>query len=152
MSGFRRQDLSSFKIPCEFSICFKLTILSLAAFLQCPSLIGCRVKMCFPCAYRIIRQLPGRAKDIPTHRVDRVLSFFSSRSNWVLSHHSHAGECVHSLACEGVRGGGPNYDEGTDTVVHYVNIYVLCAPTTGMPAVYAEIALFFACFKNVRNV
>ena len=102
MSGFRRQDLSSFKIPCEFSICFKLTILSSAAFLQCPSLIGCRVKMCFPCAYRIIRQLPGRAKDIPTHRVDRVLSFFSSRPIWdsplpytqasVVSVHSFAGE------------------------------------------------------------
>jgi hypothetical protein len=62
------------------------------------------------------------------HRVDRVLGFFSSRPNWDLPPiPSPAGEYVppfgsgggetHSLTGEGV--GGPNSDEGTDTVVLY---------------------------------
>ncbi len=59
------------------------------------------------------------------HRVDRVLIFFSSRPNRESPTLSTAGECVppsfgsggctHLLAGKGV--GGPNSDEGTDTVV-----------------------------------
>jgi hypothetical protein len=51
------------------------------------------------------------------------IGLFSSRPNWDSPNPSPAGECVppfgsggtHSLAGEGV--GGPNSDEGTDTVV-----------------------------------
>ncbi len=58
------------------------------------------------------------------HRVDRVLSFLFSCPNWDYPTPSHAGECVpspfgsggkHTRLREG--GGGPNSNEGTDTVV-----------------------------------
>jgi hypothetical protein len=57
-------------------------------------------------------------------RVDREISFFSSRPNWDSPNLSHAGECVLPLFGSGggrtrllERGwGSPNYDEGTDTV------------------------------------
>jgi len=63
----------------------------------------------------------GELRDAESHRVDRVLSFFSSRWNWDSPIPSPAGECAlplvlgggtHSLAREGV--GGPNSNEGTD--------------------------------------
>ncbi len=62
------------------------------------------------------------------HRVDRVLGFFSSRPNWDFTP-SPAGECAttpppllwfrreYTLACGRGSEGGPNSDEGTDTVV-----------------------------------
>jgi hypothetical protein len=61
-----------------------------------------------------------------SHRVDRVLRVLSSRWNWVSPTPSPACECVlpsygwggggsHPLGGEGV--GGPNSDEGTDTVL-----------------------------------
>jgi hypothetical protein len=62
------------------------------------------------------------------HRVDRVLGFFSSRPNW--AHHPltrrrvcpppFGSEGRDTLACEL---GGPNSDEGTDTVVLLVYMY-----------------------------
>jgi hypothetical protein len=62
--------------------------------------------------------------DSRRHRVDRVLSFFSSRPNWDSPNPSHAGECVPPLWFMGGGyytlawgRGGPNSDEGTDTVV-----------------------------------
>jgi hypothetical protein len=76
-----------------------------------------------------------RIVDKDSHRVDRVLSFFSSRPNWDSPTPSHAGECVysfllfgsgrrgmaHSLA--GEEGGGSLIsDEGTGTLV----LFVLC--------------------------
>jgi hypothetical protein len=59
------------------------------------------------------------------HRVYRVQGFFSSRPNWDFPTPSHAGECVPSSFDSGGdtlmygRGGegGPNFDEGTDTVL-----------------------------------
>jgi hypothetical protein len=65
----------------------------------------------------------------PIHRVDRVLGFFSSRSNWDSpSPHPQA-----SAPCLWFRGEGhnrlwesewgPNSDEGTDTVVLFICIY-----------------------------
>jgi hypothetical protein len=47
------------------------------------------------------------------HRVDRVLGFFSSRRNWDL-HPLFPGE---EHTCVIGELGGPNPDEGTDTVV-----------------------------------
>jgi hypothetical protein len=70
------------------------------------------------------------------HRVDRVLGIFSSRPNWDSpnpltrrrvgspSFGSGGGRGTHSLAGEGV--GGPNSDEGTDTVwCSWYTVYVL---------------------------
>ncbi len=63
------------------------------------------------------------------HRVDRVLSFFSSRPNWDSPTPSHAGEGGPPHFGSGGGGGGghtrlrergwgsPNQDEGTDTMV-----------------------------------
>ncbi len=62
-------------------------------------------------------------------RVDRVLSFFSSRRNWDPPTPSPAGESVPPPLWLGRGGGGgggeghtrlqdPNSDEGKDTVVH----------------------------------
>jgi hypothetical protein len=57
------------------------------------------------------------------HRVNRVLGFFSSRPNWDQSPHPPAsmspplvggGGGAHKLGGEG--SGGPNSDEGTDTI------------------------------------
>ncbi len=50
------------------------------------------------------------------HRVDRVLSFFSSRRNWDSPTPSPAGECAPPPLGKR-RWGGPNSDEGTYTVV-----------------------------------
>ncbi len=73
------------------------------------------------------------------HRVDRVLGFFSSRSNWYTHPTpSPADECFSpppppfgsggdTLACGWGRG-GPNSGKGTETVVGTLGIYVLCAP------------------------
>jgi hypothetical protein len=62
------------------------------------------------------------------HRVYRAPGFLSSRPNWIPLTTSTASECyppsfgskgeTHSLAGEGV-GGGPNSNEGTDTLVYY---------------------------------
>jgi hypothetical protein len=72
-------------------------------------------------------------QDRISHRVDRVLSFFSSRRNWDSPNPSPAGECAspppvlgggaHSLAREGL--GSPNSDEGTCGTLHiYVPYFV----------------------------
>ncbi len=69
----------------------------------------------------------------PIHRVDRVLSFFSCRPNWDSPTPSPASECAppmvpgggaQSLVREEIE--GPNSDEGIDTVVLYICIYVHC--------------------------
>jgi hypothetical protein len=56
-----------------------------------------------------------------THRVDRVLSFFSSRWNWDFPTPSPAGVCAPLPFGSGGRGSfrerGPNSNEGTCTVV-----------------------------------
>jgi hypothetical protein len=70
------------------------------------------------CAVRIAYRLCGK-KLASMHRVDRVLSFFSSRRNRD-SHPSH------SRAGEGV--GGPNSDEGTDTVVYVLGVSLFSFP------------------------
>ncbi len=62
------------------------------------------------------------------HRVDRVLGFFSSRPNWDPPFTpSPAGECVPTPVWfrGGTIGGvgGPNSDEGTDSVVLKVYLY-----------------------------
>ncbi len=52
------------------------------------------------------------------HRVDRVLSFFSSRRSWDYTNPPPlvgGGGGTRALAGEGM--GGPNSDEGTDTMV-----------------------------------
>ncbi len=59
-----------------------------------------------------------------SHRLDRVLGFFSSRQNWDTPHPPHPqasvslplvpGGRAHSITRDG--GGGPNSDEGTGTV------------------------------------
>ncbi len=57
-------------------------------------------------------------------RVDRVLSFLSSRPNWDSPTPTHAGERVPTpsgFGGEGVR--RPNSNEGTDTVVLQVFMY-----------------------------
>jgi hypothetical protein len=78
---------------------------------------------------------------IMSHRVDRVLSFFSSRRNWDSPNPSPTGECRmcppsgfwgrgNSLAREGLGPGSwesPNSDEGTYTVVLFIYMYVLCS-------------------------
>jgi hypothetical protein len=64
-------------------------------------------------------------------RVDRVIGFLlSSRPNWDSPAPSPAGECVPPLLVRGGgetlaggRGGVPNSDEGTDTVVLLVYMY-----------------------------
>jgi hypothetical protein len=64
------------------------------------------------------------------HRVDRVLGLFSSRPIWAPHPLTRKRVCppplvprgeTHSLAGEGL--GGPNSDEGTDTVVLLVYMY-----------------------------
>ncbi len=71
------------------------------------------------------------------HSVDRVLGFFSSRRSWdsLPPPHPQANVYPHPLCfVEGQayrRGrGGPNSDEGTDTVVLSVYMYVLDAHNT----------------------
>jgi hypothetical protein len=66
----------------------------------------------------------GLKKDGARHRVERVPDFFSSRPNWdPLPHYPQTSVSPPSfflgrdLACERGGGGGPNSDEGTDTVV-----------------------------------
>jgi hypothetical protein len=66
-----------------------------------------------------------RPVDYVSDRVDRVIGFFSSSPNWDPPTPSPAGECVPPLLVPGGGGGGtvasgrggPNGDEGTDTVV-----------------------------------
>jgi hypothetical protein len=76
--------------------------------------------------YKKINKKSERRANKPQSKVDRVLGFFSSRSNWNSPTPSPAGECVlppllqggggtHSLAGEWV--GGLNSDKGTDSVV-----------------------------------
>ncbi len=77
------------------------------------------------CTYRI--------QNFHAHRVDRVISFFSSRRNWDSPTPSHAGECVppplvqgegtHSLA--GERVGESQFLRG-DRHCGMLGIYVLC--------------------------
>jgi hypothetical protein len=59
----------------------------------------------------------------PQSTVDRVLSFSSIRPNWDPSPFGFGGGGTHSLAGEEVHG-GPNSDEGTDTVV--LEVYIVC--------------------------
>ncbi len=66
-----------------------------------------------------------------SHRVGRVLSFFSSRRNWNSPNPSPAGECAFPLWFWRERGWeSPNSHEGTYTVVLYY-IYELCGYTKG---------------------
>ncbi len=71
------------------------------------------------------------------HKVDRVLGFSSSRPNWDPPPPQPAGEFgspppppwvpgggTHLLGGQGL--GGPNTDEGTDTLVKNVHIYCTC--------------------------
>ncbi len=76
-----------------------------------------------------------RIVDKDSHRVDRVLSFFSSRPNWDFPTPSQADECVYPSPLWFRGGGGgtlargrggwgsPIPDEGTGTLVLFVNMY-----------------------------
>ncbi len=73
------------------------------------------------------------------HRVDRILSFFSSRLNWVYPTHSRRRGGHPRLRERGW--GSTNSDEGTDTVVLYVYMYVPC--TKGRQ--YFTVSFTFSC-------